>query len=317
MRYVLGVNTEDRVRRIVDEAAGAGGLSGLGRLSRAITTLESQRSALIVQLRQGQHATWEEIGRACGMTRQGATRRWSKQVHAASFGTAAEAYHRGRPGYPRALVDSMIPREAKRVLDLGAGTGKLTTLLADTGLEVVAVEPDAALREQIAVLAPTAVVRAGSAEHIPLGDASVDAVVVAQAWHWFDTDRATREIARVLVPGGTLSVVWNIRDESEPWAAELGALMHRHTLQDIDTAAVPGAPFGDPERLEIRWRHTTTHAGILDMIASRSYIIALPEPERDALLEDVRQLLSTHPDLASREEIAMPYITRCTRVRLA
>lgn len=311
------MTTEDRVQRIVDEAAGADGLSGLGRLSSAICAMESRRSALIVQLRQGQYATWEEIGRACGMTRQGATRRWSKQVDAASFGAAAEAYHRGRPGYPRALVDSMIPRGAKRVLDLGAGTGKLTTLLVDMGLEVVAVEPDAALREQLAVLAPTAAVRAGSAEKIPLGDASVDAVVVAQAWHWFDADAAAREIARVLVPSGTLSLVWNIRDESEPWVAELGALMHRHGSQDIDTAAVPGAPFGDPEQLEIRWRHTTTHAGILDMVASRSYVIALPEPERAALLEDVRQLLSTHPDLANPEEIAMPYITRCTRVRLA
>lgn len=311
------MTTEDRVRRIVDEAAGAGGLSGLGRLSSAICAMESERSALIVQLRRGQQATWEEIGRACGMTRQGATRRWSKQVDAASFGAAAEAYHRGRPGYPRALVDSMIPRGARRVLDLGAGTGKLTTLLAEMGLEVVAVEPDAALREQLAMRVPTAAVRDGSAEHIPLGDASVDAVIVAQAWHWFDTDEATREIARVLVPGGTLSVVRNIRDESEPWAAELGARMHRHTSQDIDTAPVPGAPFGDPERLEIRWQHTTTHAGILDMVASRSYIIALPDPERVALLEDVRQLLSTHPDLANREEIAMPYITRCTRVRLA
>lgn len=311
------MTTEDRVQRIVDEAAGAGGLSGLGRLSGAISAMESQRSALIVQLRQGQHATWEEIGRACGMTRQGATRRWSKLVHAASFGAAAEAYLRGRPGYPRALVDSMIPRGAKRVLDLGAGTGKLTTLLADMGLEVVAVEPDAALREQLAVLAPTAAVRAGSAENIPLDDASVDAVIVAQAWHWFDADTATREIARVLVPGGTLSLVWNIRDESEPWVAELGALMHRHTPQDIDTAPELGAPFGDPERLEIRWRHTTTHDGILDMVASRSYVIALPEPERVALHEDVRQLLSTHPDLANREEISMPYITRCTRVRLA
>jgi SAM-dependent methyltransferase len=153
----------------------------------------------------------------------------------------------------------MIPRGARRVLDLGAGTGELTALLADTGLEVVAVEPDATLREQLAALAPKIAVHAGSAEHIPLGDATVDAVTVAQAWHWFDTDTATREIARVLVPAGTLSLVWNVRDESEPWAAELGALMHRYTTQDIDTIAVPGAPFGDPERLEDVGHLLSTH----------------------------------------------------------
>ena len=306
---------DDRARRVAEQVAGEGGLAGLGRLSDALEALEERRSALVVELRHGPRATWEEIGRACGMTRQGAARRWSGLTQAGVFGTAAEAYRRGRPSYPQALVGSMVPRDARRVLDLGAGTGKLTWLLADAGLEVVAVEPDAAMREELAAVMPKASVRAGSAESIPVPDGSMDAVIAAQAWHWFDPEAAVREIARVLVPGGSLSLVWNIRDESESWAAELGTLMHRHTRQDIDTEPVLGPPFSDPERLEIRWRHPTTRAGIVDMVASRSYVVTLPEPERTRLLADVAGLLSTHPDLKGEQELTMPYITRCTRVR--
>ncbi|MGW2250100.1 class I SAM-dependent methyltransferase [Kitasatospora sp. NPDC001660] len=308
---------DDLARRIAADVAGDGGLAGLHRVSEVITTLEDRRTALIDELRRGRHATWEEIGRACGMTRQGATRRWSGKLRARSFGAAAGAYQQGRPGYPQALVGSAVPREARRVLDLGAGTGKLTRLLVDAGLDVVAVEPDEAMRDQLAAAVPKAAVRAGSAERIPLPDGSVDAVVVAQAWHWFDQNTAVPEIARVLAPGGTLSLIWNVRDESEPWAADLGALMHRSAKQAIDTRPVVPAPFGTPERLEIRWEHATTRVGLLDMVASRSYVITLPDAERARLLADVEHLLATHPDLVGRDEIAMPYLTRCTRVRLS
>ncbi|MEV7189863.1 class I SAM-dependent methyltransferase [Kitasatospora sp. NPDC093102] len=310
------MDTDDLGRRVVEDVAGGGGVEGLRRLSGVIEALEERRTELVEELRRGREATWEEIGRACGMTRQGATRRWAGRLRARSFGAAAEAYQHGRPGYPQALIGSAVPREARRVLDLGAGTGKLTGLLVEAGLDVVAVEPDEGMRAQLAASVPKAAVRAGSAERIPLPDGSVDAVVVAQAWHWFDPAVAVPEIARVLAPGGTLALVWNVRDESEPWAAALGVLMHRSARQPIDTRPVLPAPFGPPERLEIRWEHVTTRAGIVDMVASRSYVIALPEDERVRLLADVEQLLATHPDLAGREEIALPYVTRCTRVRL-
>ncbi|WP_189925649.1 class I SAM-dependent methyltransferase [Kitasatospora xanthocidica] len=310
------METGDLGRRVAEDVAGGGGVAGLRRLSEVIGALEERRTELVEELRRGREATWEEIGQACGMTRQGATRRWAGQLRARSFGVAAAAYQAGRPGYPQALIGSAVPREARRVLDLGAGTGKLTRLLVDAGLDVVAVEPDGGMRAQLAAAVPKAAVRAGSAERVPLPDGSVDAVVVAQAWHWFDPAVAVPEIARVLAPGGTLALVWNVRDESEPWAAELGALMHRSTRQRIDTEPVLPAPFGAPERLEIRWEHATTRAGIVDMVASRSYVIALPEPERARLLADVERLLVTHPDLAGRDAIALPYVTRCTRVRL-
>ncbi|MEU3573567.1 class I SAM-dependent methyltransferase [Kitasatospora sp. NPDC036755] len=306
----------DLGRRVAEDVAGGGGVDGLRRLSGVIEALEERRTELVEELRRGREATWEEIGRACGMTRQGATRRWAGRLRARSFGAAVDAYQHGRPGYPRALVGSAVPREARRVLDLGAGTGKLTALLVEAGLDVVAVEPDEGMRARLSAAVPKAAVRAGSAERIPLPDDSVDAVVVAQAWHWFDPAAALPEIARVLAPGGTLALVWNVRDESEPWAAALGLLMHRSTPPRIDTLPLLPAPFGTPERLEIRWEHATTPAGIVDMVASRSYVIALPEDERVRLLADVEQLLATHPDLAGREEIALPYVTRCTRVRL-
>ena len=302
---------------VAQQVAGDGGLDGLRRLTAAIAAMELSRTRVIGELRRGPTASWEEIGAACGMTRQGATRRWSRLVHASSFGAAAGSYQRGRPEYPQSVVEWLVPRRAKTVLDLGAGTGKLTWPLVAAGLKVTAVEPAQGMREQLAAAVPGAAVLAGAAERIPLPDASVDAVVVAHAWHWFDPDRAVPEVARVLVPGGTLSLVWNDRDETEPWMAALGAIMHRQAAQLIDTSPRLGPPFGPPERMELRWQQLVTRQEILDMVASRSYVISMLAAERAELLAEVAELLSEHPGLRGREEIAMPYISRCTRVRLA
>jgi SAM-dependent methyltransferase len=217
--------------------------------------------------------------------------------------------------YPSSLVDWLVPRTATRVLDLGAGTGKLTQPLVDAGLKVTAVEPSEQMREQLSAAVPGAVVRPGRAEQIPLADGSVDVVVVAQAWHWFEPELAVPEVARVLVPGGTLSLVWNVRDNAEPWVAALDTILHQHTRQVIDTEPLIGEPFGPPERLELRWTHTMTRAELLDLVASRSYVITLSAQEQARLLEEVSQLLDEHPDLKGRNELTMPYTSRCTRVR--
>ena len=303
--------------RAAEQVAGGGGLDGLARLTAAIAAMETRRAQIIGELRRGPSASWEEIGAACGMTRQGATRRWSRLAQASSFGTAADQYQRGRPEYPQSAVEWLVPRRARNVLDLGAGTGKLTRSLAAAGLKVTAVEPLREMRERLAAAVPGAVVLAGTAERIPLGDDSVDAVVVAHAWHWFDAALAVPEIARVLVPGGTLSLVWNMRDETELWAAALGAIMHQHSRQAIDASPEIGAPFGPPERMEVRWRQPMTRQEVIDLVASRSYVITMPDDERARLLADVSELLDGDPALSGNDEIQLPYVTRCTRVRLS
>jgi SAM-dependent methyltransferase len=313
--YVALVSSEahETARRV----AGTGGLAGLQRLTETIAGMETLRAEIIGELRRRPSASWEEIGRACGMTRQGATRRWSRVVQASSFGLAADAYRRGRPEYPQSAVEWLVPRRARRVLDLGAGTGKLTRLLADAGLHVTAVEPSERMREQLMAVVPEARVVAGSAEKIPLEDGAVDAVVVGHAWHWFDPGRAIPEAARVLARGGTLALAWNVRDETVPWVAALGNIMHQHSRQAIDTWPDIGEPFGQPERTEIRWRRAMTRAEILDMVASRSYVITLTGAEQDQLLSDVSEFLTDHPDLNGRDEIVFPYVMRCTRVQLS
>src|SRR4051794_1947800 len=140
---------------------------------------------------------------------------------AASFGLAAREYERGRPGYPEAALDWLLPPDARDVVDLGAGTGKLTRQLAGRNLHVVAVEPSDGMRAELARALPDATALPGAAERIPLPDASADAVLVAQAWHWVDAEAAVPEVVRVLRPGGRLGLLWNLRDETVDWVAAL------------------------------------------------------------------------------------------------
>jgi SAM-dependent methyltransferase len=245
-----------------------------------------------------------------------------RRAQAGSFGAAAAAYEASRPGYPAAALDWLVPDGARRVLDLGAGTGKLTRLLVDRGLEVTAVEPSAGMREQLSLAVPgAAAVLEGSAEDIPLAAASVDAVLVAQAWHWVDPELAVPEVARVLVPGGRLGLVWNIRDGREPWVAGLWAIVDRaladpHDSQESATAPDLPPPFIDVERFEVSWAHQLSPAGLVQLVASRSYVITLPEQQRRELLAEVAGFVATDPALAGREQVGFPYITVCTRARL-
>lgn len=230
--------------------------------------------------------------------------------HGRSFGAAADAYERGRPPYPDAALDWLLPAGARRVLDLGAGTGKLTRQLRERGLDVVAVEPLPEMRAQLRRVLPGVPVHAGTAEEIPLPDRGVDAVLVAQAWHWVDPARAVPEVARVLRPGGRLGLVWNDRDEREGWVARLGRILHGHGASGDGSEPVVGAPFGPVERRIIGWEHRLSPDALLDMVASRSYVITLPEAERAGLLAEVRLLV------AGRDELTLPYLTRCYRSAL-
>jgi len=238
------------------------------------------------------------------------------QTRAASFGAAADAYERARPSYPEAAIDWILPRGARRVLDLGAGTGKLTRHIHARGLDVVAVEPSEGMRAQLSRGLPDVPVLAGSAEAIPLEDASVDLVVVGQAWHWFDPARAVPEVARVLRPGGALGLIWNIRDRRDPWMDAFSGLEPEHDNSEDDSENPRvGPPFGPVERFDLPWRQSTTADALIDLLASRSYVIVLPETERTALLAKVRRFLDTDASTAGKAEISVPYVTRCSRAQ--
>lgn len=243
-----------------------------------------------------------------------------RREQATSFGAAAAAYERGRPPYPAGAIDWLLPPGAARVLDVGAGTGKLTRQLAQRGLDVAAVEPLAGMREQLAAAVPGVPVYAGSAERIPLPDRSVDAVLLAQAWHWVDPARAVPEVARVLVPGGRLGLVWNLRDERAGWVRQLGRILA--DPGDTDQAGRSGTssirgisspPFGPLQHHTVEWAHRLTRDQLLDMVSSRSYIITLPAAQRAHVLAAVGRLADTHPELAGRAELVLPYRTECFR----
>ncbi|MGB3234037.1 MAG: methyltransferase domain-containing protein [Mycobacterium sp.] len=238
----------------------------------------------------------------------------SPEQRSLSFGAEAAAYERGRPSYPPESIDWLLPPGARTVLDLGAGTGKLTTRLVERGLDVFAVDPIPEMLELLSSSLPETPALLGTAEEIPLADDSVDAVLVAQAWHWFDPERAIKEVARVLRPGGRLGLVWNTRDERMGWVKDLGQIIGRDDAHS-HTADLP-APFGDVERHQVEWTSYLTPQALTDLVASRSYCITSPERVRAQTLDRVRELLATHPALANVGGLALPYVTVCLRATL-
>lgn len=238
------------------------------------------------------------------------------QARSLSFGSEAAAYERGRPSYPPEAIDWLLPPGARDVLDLGAGTGKLTSRLVERGLDVVAVDPIAEMLETLRVSLPDTPALLGTAEDIPLVDNSVDAVLVAQAWHWFDPDRAIPELARVLRPGGRLGLVWNTRDERSGWVRELGEIIGRDGDPMRDHVTLP-EPFTDVQRHQVEWTNYLTPQALIDLVASRSYCITSPTQVRTKTLDRVRELLATHPALANAGGLALPYVTVCVRATLS
>jgi len=207
-------------------------------------------------------------------------------------------------------------RKGKTVLDLGSGTGKFLPHLRRTEATVVAVEPVAAMLEQLLDTNPGIEAKQGSAERIPLADACLDAVVCAQSFHWFASPEALNEIRRVLKAGGVLGLVWNIRDESVKWVADLRSIFDAyqgdaprfHTQKWRRVFPAPGfAPLA-----ETRFLHG--HTGppehvIIDRVLSTSFIAALPAAERMRVATQVQQLIASTPDLAGKSEVTMPYVT--------
>ncbi|MDQ4068651.1 MAG: methyltransferase domain-containing protein [Actinomycetota bacterium] len=200
-----------------------------------------------------------------------------------------------------------------RVLDIGAGTGKLTRQLVSQGVAVVGIEPLRAMCVQFrgAVDAPIA---QAVAEAIPVRSQSADAVVVAQAFHWFDFEPTLSEFHRVLRPGGGLALIWNMRDERTDWVARLGDIRRRYGDIRYDTGKwrrplASSGLFGDLVERQFWHEQVLDPTGVVELMASRSFIAALPFDENQSVREEVRQLLSDHPDTRGREQLVVPYRT--------
>jgi SAM-dependent methyltransferase len=229
------------------------------------------------------------------------------------FGEAAAAYERGRPEYPVEMVEWLLADSPARVVDLGAGTGKLTRALVDRVQTVVAVEPDPGMRRILSGLLPGTPLLDGVGEDIPLRDGYADAVVAGQAWHWVDPARAVPEVARVLRAGGSLGLIWNDRDDEDPWIQALSALLDEYgTSPDADYEPIVGPPFGPLDTAELAWTHHVPEAAVIDMIVSRSYVIAMASDRRSELEARLRALAAEAVDPVTGL-VPVRYVTRAYR----
>ncbi|MFP3987589.1 class I SAM-dependent methyltransferase [Streptomyces sp. E11-3] len=250
-------------------------------------------------------------------------------LHSSSFGAAAAAYAEHRPDYAQDAVRwALEPAPGPRVLDLGAGTGKLTATLVALGAEVIAVEPDSAMLAELRRALPTVRALSGSAEAIPLPDASVDAVLAGNAMHWFDMAVAGPEIARVLAPGGILAGLWNVMDDQVDWVAGLAQVSGSAAIGPRDTPAswraeaadmhLPktggAARFGSPEQAEFAHGQRRTADSLVATLATRAGMLVMPEQEREATLGRIRAFLASRAETADGE-FALPMLTAVLRVR--
>lgn len=236
-----------------------------------------------------------------------------------SFGSHAGAYEAGRPDYPADAVEWMLSpartgSHALRVADVGAGTGKLTRVLVAAGAETVAVEPDPAMLAVLHEGVPGVPTFVGTAEKIPLPSASVDAVVLGQAWHWVDADAASIEIGRVVRAGGVLGLIWNLRDEGVDWVARMSEIMHGSNAERMiaEGGVRVASPFGTLERTSLRWSRMMTRESLLAMARSRSYVITAESEDR-ARIEAGLDALFDEIGAIGDAEIELPYVTTAYR----
>ncbi|KAB1904156.1 class I SAM-dependent methyltransferase [Micromonospora sp. AMSO1212t] len=252
----------------------------------------------------------------------------ARRRHSSSFGAAATAYAEHRPDYARAALRwALEPAPGARVLDLGAGTGKLTATLAEVSGDVTAVEPDPEMLAELRRTVPDVRALSGSAEAIPLPGASVDAVVAGNAMHWFDMAVAGPEIARVLAPGGVLAGLWNVVDDRVDWVAGLAAVSGSAAIGPRDTPAswrvatatmhlptTGEARFGSPEQAEFPHGQRRTADSLVATLATRAGMLVMPEQERTETLDRIRAYLASRPETADGE-FTLPMLTCVLRVR--
>jgi SAM-dependent methyltransferase len=238
------------------------------------------------------------------------------ELHPATRGfERAELYERGRPSYPRAAVDRMVSRldlrPGRTLLDLAAGTGKLTRLLVPSGAALIAVEPVLEMRRALEQHVPEATALAGTAERIPLVDRSVDAVTVGQAFHWFRQEEALREIHRVLRPGGGVALIWNARDERHPVQAALSEVIDpleadtpRRKQRDWRSLLADSGLFDRCERALFEHEQEVDEQGLVERVTSISFIATARQEVRDEVEERVRSIAR-----AAQQPIKLSYMT--------
>ena len=230
---------------------------------------------------------------------------------ALSFGNVAESYHRGRPGYPAEAVAWLAGDAPATVLELGAGTGKLTHRLVEHGHDVHATDPDERMLAVLSRHLPEVRASVGTAEQIPAPDMTYDVVVAGQSFHWFDVGRALPEISRVLKPGGILALARNDRDESIPWVRKLGRLMEQPVRDDPTAALEESDHFAAVETTAYSFWQSIDRESVVDLVLSHSSLALLDEDERTAKRAEV---LAFYDDYGrGMDGMQLPYVTRCYR----
>jgi ubiquinone/menaquinone biosynthesis C-methylase UbiE len=242
----------------------------------------------------------------------------SRAERASSFARVADEYERGRPGYPREAIQWLLGNQPLEVLDLGAGTGKLSGALLDVGHHVIAVEPLDEMRAILTSRLPQVHALEGAAEQLPLADASVDAVAVGAAFHWFDQTLALAEISRVLRTPGVLGLLGNSFDTATPWVAGVREILgppaierrgHWPSVKELSER------FTEVEQHEFPHTQEIDRASLRDLASSRSSLAIMSESDRNTVLAKLDLLWEQDPELAGHEQVLLPWRTRVRRCR--
>jgi SAM-dependent methyltransferase len=241
------------------------------------------------------------------------------EVAASGFDKAAEVYEQARPSYPPDavawLVEHLRIGPGARVADVAAGTGKLTRLLTPTGADFVGVEPVPGMQSGFVAMCPGVPLVAATAEQLPFAGARLDAITVAQAFHWFDAPVALAEFALVLRPGGRLGLIWNARDRSNDFVEQLWSIMDRVEKRAPwrnhdewkDSALLEHPDFTDLTEATFHHEQVLTHEQVLARFRSVSHIAVLPPAEQEQVIDELRHVLDTHPLAVGNEHVAIPY----------
>lgn len=236
------------------------------------------------------------------------------------FEISTDVYDRGRPEYPTEAVDCLIRElaltQGKFVADIGAGTGKLTRLISRCGANIIAVEPVEGMRKKLSTNLPDIEVLNGTAEKIPLQDNSLDVVLVAQAFHWFDGEKALKEIYRALKPNGKIGLIWNAMDEKVDWVFKLTDIIApyekgapRYKSGDWRKAFDSTKLFSPLNYFEFKYVQSGDFQMVIDRIGSISFIAAIPESDKAAVLGEVANLIRHHSMTKDAKVLELPYRT--------